>query len=217
MIKTQKLTPEVYYNHSRDFQLLGRLFDVVLNDVKTSQDTIYDIPSASSINSEELELLAYTLGFKSKHNYPINQLRAICGSLSEILKWKGSDKSIMYALNALISSQGISEEVTIEKDAEDINNLRIFIPKSLKDINLFKDLLDYILPAGITCEIINHSAIELGASTNVGSSDIFIDAYKKSYETSTVMPYGEQENELYNGVGRIDNAVAVPYDSEIDN
>lgn len=30
MIKVQNLTPDIYYNRSRDFQFIGRLYDVVL-------------------------------------------------------------------------------------------------------------------------------------------------------------------------------------------
>ena len=29
MIKTQELTPEVYYKKSRDFQILGRIYDII--------------------------------------------------------------------------------------------------------------------------------------------------------------------------------------------
>ena len=38
MIKLQNLTPEVYYKESRVFQFIGRLYDIVLNSVKTETD-----------------------------------------------------------------------------------------------------------------------------------------------------------------------------------
>ena len=44
MIKLRNLTPDVYYNESRDFQFIGRLFDVVLNSVKTEADLLYNVP-----------------------------------------------------------------------------------------------------------------------------------------------------------------------------
>ena len=40
MIKLQDMTPDVYYNQSRDFQFIGRLYDIVLNSVKTNADLI---------------------------------------------------------------------------------------------------------------------------------------------------------------------------------
>ena len=41
MIRLQDMTPSVYYDQSRDFQFIGRLFDVVLNSVKTNADMVY--------------------------------------------------------------------------------------------------------------------------------------------------------------------------------
>ena len=38
MIKLQDYTPDIYYSESRDFQFIGRLFDLVLNYVKTNVD-----------------------------------------------------------------------------------------------------------------------------------------------------------------------------------
>ena len=51
MIKLQDYTPEVYYKQSRDFQFLGRLYDVILNAVKTNSDMIYAVPSADAAGS----------------------------------------------------------------------------------------------------------------------------------------------------------------------
>ena len=227
MIKVKNLVPEVYYDHSRDFQLIGRLYEIVFNYLKTNSDTIYDIPSAASINSEELELLATTLGFQSKHNYPVNQLRAICGSLSEILKNKGTLKSIEQALNALLRAEDITDIPTVFKDRDDdgnyLQNISIYIPSQLKDLNLFKDLLEYILPAGITFTISHHSLKELQEeSISIvdnpwdNSWNVYL---KKSSETSFVPRYtdasGQDAVELSDRKGgRNDNTIVVPYEED---
>jgi hypothetical protein len=44
LLQTQKFTPRVYYEQSRDFQLLGRLFDVVMNSVKANAEMLYSLP-----------------------------------------------------------------------------------------------------------------------------------------------------------------------------
>ena len=46
MIKLQELTPSVYYEQSRDFQFIGRLYDIVLNYIKTNADNLIRYQSA---------------------------------------------------------------------------------------------------------------------------------------------------------------------------
>ncbi len=150
MIQLQNYTPEVYYNHSRDFQFIGRLYDVVLNSVKTNTDLLYSIRNDANFNSKLVDLLAMTLGFKSKHHYNTQQLIALCSVFPSILKNKGNIKAVRLAGQALLNAEGIAEPF----DCEMINNtLYLFVPRRLSDLNLFYDLLDYILPAGIVCEI----------------------------------------------------------------
>ena len=74
MIRLQDLTPDVYYRKSRDFQFIGRLYDVVLNSVKTNADLINILPVSSLQQDQKLtELLLLTLGFQSKHKYNLVQ------------------------------------------------------------------------------------------------------------------------------------------------
>ena len=221
MIRVRDLTPEVYYDHSRDFQLLGRLYELIFNYIKTNSDTIYYIPSASSINSEELELLAYTLGFKSKHDYPINQLRAVCGSISQILKNKGTLISVEQALKALLRAEEIKDNPTVLKDRDDLGNplpsIKIYIPEKLTDINLFKDLLEYILPAGITYSIVNNSLL-----TTTGETDVRTAMHLKNLANNKLQPIETQVSSSISkysdpfniglsdtGPGRIDNTLIV--------
>lgn len=223
MIKTKNLVPDIYYDHSRDFQLIGRLYELIFNYIKTNSDTIYNIPSASTINSEELELLAYTLGFKSKHDYPISQLRAVCSCMSEILRNKGTNQSILSALNACLRAENILEQPTLRKEKDDEGNytggLELFVPSSLKDLNLFEDLLDYILPAGVSVSIIKHSLLEgIGKVSNTNTVDIQASVYKESYMTSFVPTFEQGEDIIQSDIegGRHDNTVVVPYDENAD-
>ena len=151
MIKLQELTPSVYYEQSRDFQFIGRLYDIVLNYVKTNADNLYTLPIGKNMGEKLLNLLAFTLGFQSKHQYNSKQLLAICSVLPLILKHKGSLDAILIAVNSILYAEGINQALDYEfKD----NNLVLYLSPDLSDLTLLKDIMIYILPAGIGCDMI---------------------------------------------------------------
>ena len=80
MIKTQKLTPEVYYKESRDFQFFGRLYDVLFNYLKTETDLIRSFPLNNTQNTIFAELILKTLGFRNLREYQLDQLLAVAKS-----------------------------------------------------------------------------------------------------------------------------------------
>lgn len=220
MIEVKNLVPEVYYNHSRDFQLIGRLYEIIFNYLKTEEDSIYNIPLSESSPDDLLLLMSYTLGFKSKHNYPLNQLRGLCNCFSEIIRNKGNITSIKYALNALLRVENIDEEAEVfanyDVNGLPINSIIIYIPSSLKDINLFKDLLDYIMPVGFSYTIYRHSLLSDVEQTNLTTSSDYTPTSLKTFKTSYI-PGHQSEVELSDiKGGRIDNTLVVPYDSEAE-
>lgn len=151
MIKLQELTPSVYYEQSRDFQFIGRLYDIVLNYIKTNADNLYTLPIGKNMDEKLLNLLAFTLGFQSKHHYNSKQLLAICSVLPLILKHKGSLNAILIAVNSILYAEGINQALDYEfKD----NNLVLYLSPDLSDLTLLKDIMIYILPAGIGCDMI---------------------------------------------------------------
>ena len=151
MIKLQDLTPRVYYEQSRDFQFIGRLYDIVLNYVKTNADNLYTLPIGKNMDEKLLNLLAFTLGFQSKHHYNSKQLLAICSVLPLILKNKGSLNAILIAVNSILYAEGINQALDYEFKN---NNLVLYLSQDLSDLTLLKDIMIYILPAGIGCDMI---------------------------------------------------------------
>ena len=151
MIKLQELTPSVYYEQARDFQFIGRLYDIVLNYVKTNADNIYTLPIGKNMDEKLLNLLAFTLGFQSKHHYNSKQLLAICSVLPLILKHKGSLNAILIAVNSILYAEGINQALDYEFQN---NNLVLYLSPDLSDLTLLKDIMIYILPAGIGCDMI---------------------------------------------------------------
>ena len=151
MIKLQELTPSVYYEQSRDFQFIGRLYDIVLNYIKTNADNLYTLPIGKNMDEKLLNLLAFTLGFQSKHHYNSKQLLAICSVLPLIFKHKGSLNAILIAVNSILYAEGINQALDYEfKD----NNLVLYLSPELSDLTLLTDIMIYILPAGIGCDMI---------------------------------------------------------------
>lgn len=153
MIRLQKLVPSVYYNHSRDFQFIGRLYDLVLNAVKTNADLLYNLPLNDDSDDRWLDLTSTTLGLELKNYYNVKQLKAICGSFAEVIKNKGNLQSIEKACNILMHAEGIPETVYIEQ-SEDLTELIVHVSNKLSDTALLRDLLTYILPAGTSCRIV---------------------------------------------------------------
>ena len=188
MIKLQNLTPEVYYKESRDFQLLGRLFDLVLNAVKTDTDLLYNLPLSTNSDEKLLELLALTLGFKPKHQYNARNLKAVCSVFSEILRNKGSIKAIKIACEALFNSMDISQQLDYDfTKGKDNTELNLYIAQDFGDITLLNDLLSYILPAGMSCNIIREFHILDDSNTNLGISDVLTKSKINTTETSKVV------------------------------
>jgi len=156
MISIKNQVPNIYYDASRDFQILGHLYEVVLNYVKTNADMLYLLPNGIEEDTRATELLATTLGFKLRRNYDKEQLAALVSIFPQILKTKGTIAAIDLAGNALVKASGVPGEFSTELEN---HVLTIKIPIELSDITLFVDLLPYILPFGIRVSIVRSTVI----------------------------------------------------------
>ncbi len=171
MINIKNQLPDIYYDASRDFQILGHLYEVVLNYVKTNADMLYLLPNGIEEDTRATELLATTLGFKLRRNYDKEQLAALVSIFPQLLKIKGTKRAIILAGNALVKASGVPGAFDC-----DLNNkshiLTIKIPIELSDITLFLDLLPYILPFGLRTTIIRTTAIPQQTSLPVGTASV---------------------------------------------
>ena len=181
LIKFQDLTPEVYYKRSRDFQYIGRLFDLVLNNAKMNIDIISSLPLNPDMDPRLLDLLAFTLGFKSKHEYNTKQLAALCSIFPFVLRNKGSKLAIETACNALLNAEGITKEASIEVSNQTVS---IFLPSELSDLNLLKDLLNYILPAGMSCSLVQEATLVPPSSTTLVNYQDYVVNYTNTSKES---------------------------------
>lgn len=178
MIKLEELTPKVYYKQSRDFQFIGRLYDLVLNSIQTNTELTNYLPLDRNTDQQLLNLAAFTLGFKLKHNYNIAQLTALCNVFSYALKNKGNIKSIVSVCDAVLNAEGIRSSTTYALNG---TNIILYLPSTLTDITLLRDLLDYILPAGMSCTFVKETVASINAiDTATGTSDDIVKYIIKS-------------------------------------
>jgi hypothetical protein len=169
MINIKNQVPGIYYEASRDFQILGHLYEVVLNYVKTNADMLYLLPNGIEEDTRATELLATTLGFKLRRNYDKAQLAALVSIFPQLLKIKGTLKAVTLAGDALVKASGVPGMFASEiKD----HVLIIKIPIELSDITLFIDLLPYILPFGLRVEIVRNTVIKHELTTSVGATSV---------------------------------------------
>lgn len=147
MIKTINLVPEVLYSRSRDFQFLGRSFDVVFNYAKMNIDLMSGLPLSANTDDSMMLLVSKTLGFETRHQYNSQDLKNICSVFIDLVRNKGTKSAIERAVRTLMNAQNISGTPKVNVDRTN-HVLRIYVPYGLKDLVLLEDLFDYILPAG---------------------------------------------------------------------
>lgn len=169
MINIKNQVPSIYYDASRDFQILGHLYEVVLNYVKTNADMLYLLPNGIEEDTRATELLATTLGFKLRRNYDKAQLAALVSIFPQLLKIKGTLKAVNLAGDALVKASGVPGMFASEiKD----HVLTIKIPIELSDITLFVDLLPYILPFGLRVSIVRNTVVKHELTTSIGTTSV---------------------------------------------
>lgn len=158
VIRLQNETPEVYTEQSRDFQLLCRVYDCVINSVKFDVDSIKKISSTRDIRATLLPLLQTKLGFFSNSIMSDEALRTILEAFPLIIKKKGSLSAINDIINLYLKVLDLRIPVIITRTEEETQLYNITVPKHTIVIglntsfqsssSLFRDLLSYVMPAG---------------------------------------------------------------------
>jgi hypothetical protein len=182
MIKIQNSVPSVYYNSSRDFQLIGHLFDLVLNALKTDADLLFNLPFSTNSDDQLLDLMTYTFGLNlDKSRYTSKQLRAICSVAPQMMKAKGSIKAVDLLCTALMHADGL-EDLYVIQPSEDNTSLNIYLSPLASCRDIILEILPYILPAGMIFNITitsKHNELKTKDITNL-QDKVLINFYKNS-------------------------------------
>ncbi len=171
MIKIQESVPSIYYNSSRDFQLLGHLFDLVLNSTKTEADLLFNLPLSTNSDDQLLDLMTFTLGLRlNKAKYTSKQLRAICSVAPKMMRLKGSSKAIELLCTALMradSAEGTFSLMLNEAQTE----LTVYITSYATCRDALQEVLPYILPAGMNFKIKEAAGLAYNTTTSIQMLD----------------------------------------------
>lgn len=167
MIKVHKSIPEAYYENSRDFQLLGRVNEVLYNYLLMNSNLVNNNNVSNDTLLDMINLILYSLGFYGEHDYPNTNLLILASVFKTIMKIKGTKAAIEYCIDILFKSQNIKSEYNLKigtliksfrtSELDDNGNeyqyLELYLPSDVKDTVLIEDLFEYILPAGFIYNI----------------------------------------------------------------
>ena len=171
VFRIQENTPEVYTNTSRDFQLIGRLYDCIINGIKFDTDSILDIIDTTSIDSKLLKLLQTKIGFFTSKEVTDDDLRYVLKAFPIIVKNKGSLKGIKQAVSVFLKLKHIKAKVSVDvfnKYGTHPYVVQINLNVPYTDTILLDEILKYVLPTGYV--------VAYSFYNDIGKFDSVIDA-----------------------------------------
>lgn len=135
MIRYQEMVPDFYIEKSRDFQVLCRLYDFVLNGLKYNIDSMESLTDTRRVKDTVLPLLGDKLGIYDRDAYSNRQMLE---ALPIAIKYKGSLKSINILLNAFLDSMDIFNSALVlhSKDEESAAEISEILNREIKPFSL---------------------------------------------------------------------------------
>lgn len=164
LIRTQNNVPSIYVDESRDFQILARLYDCVLNGVKYDIDSIKNILDTDRCGSSLLDALCNKVGFKHKYDIAEEDLRYIIKAFPTIIKNKGSLLGIKQCIYVFMKMNNINTNIYVEVD-NTVYEVRVGIEHFYTDTRILNELFKYVLPTGYNVEYIFYSSTNTSMST----------------------------------------------------
>lgn len=168
LIRVQDNVPECYENESRDFQLIGRLYDCVVNGVKFDIDTMLNLTDTLKCNQCVLQLLQTKLGFFSDAVLTNTELRYTLSAFPTIIKNKGSLRGIKQAVYVFLKANHLTSSAMIsitQKDDVNPYSIVIGINAPIMSTTLLDEIFRYILPTGYTVSYLFY--------TNISGDELF--------------------------------------------
>lgn len=205
MITTERQTPSAYSNESRDYQLFGHLFDFIFNNAKINIDSMLNYPLSKNTDKRFLDLVVRTLGFFTKHEYSYKDLLSVASAFKEMMRIKGTIESIRIAVTVLLYAQGLDTTVYVFPNEY---NTEIYIPVRLDDKTILEDILDYILPAGITYSIFSVNLSENSMNEEIQFQDTMHKTMLTTAQISTRLSITE-DGSVVGSTSSFENGIVV--------
>ena len=170
LFRVQTNTPRVYYNESRDFQVLGRLYDCVINGVKYDIDSMSYLTDSRKIRARVLQLLQTKLGFLTKKEYNDHDIRYVLRAFPVMLKNKGTILAVQQAVNVFLKLNKIKSAIKVWYVSEDSvvygteiddHTIIVGLNSAFRNFDLLYEMLWYLLPTGFGFYFYYYSDIDV--------------------------------------------------------
>lgn len=166
MIRTQNKVPDYYVEKSRDFQVLCRILDFLLNSTKYNSESILRLTDTERAKDTVLPLIGDKFGIYDKDAY---SMREMLDALPCALKYKGSLHAVLTLVNAFLDSMDIFDYATVyvaknKASADEISSIlnRKVLPYSiiiilssypnLTKLKILDTYLKMVIPTGVHLE-----------------------------------------------------------------
>lgn len=170
MFRIQDNVPEVYINESRDFQLISRLYDILFSGTKYDIDSMVNVLDATLIKDSMIQLLCTKVGFFPRFDIDSNVLKYIIASFPYILKYKGSQKGIEFAVNAVLKAENNPDAIgqpyvpIVKKKTTTGRNQAEYTVYIYTTIQLYnklalEEVLRYVMPIGCDYQILQYNVV----------------------------------------------------------
>ena len=171
--------PDSYTHNSRDFQMMCNVVDYINGSINHYSDSMTSVLSAKHCPTSLLMLLKKKLGFLSGDYLDAEALRSILQVFPILLKNKGSIKGIQLAILIFIKYLHIGDTYDVQiissNDSRNSPNsylVKIGLPVKVDDVRLLKDLLEYVIPAGMNIKFSTQENLLSGESNFVSNDTL---------------------------------------------
>lgn len=146
--RLQDNLPEIYSCASRDFQLMERLYDALLNGTRHQAYSMLGIIDTQHCRSNLLPLLRIAVGFISTATYPDRVLRTLIAAFPALIKRKGQLGCVRLAVQIYLKAFGGNGDVETEYDQVS-GTLKIVILSTPVEVNALSSWVKFFAPTGL--------------------------------------------------------------------
>ena len=156
LFKLEENVPDVYVEMSRDFQLLCRVYNILVNSNIITQSKIRQQLNIEQIDDKLLKLLAGRLGFSSDNYIPTKVMRSILLQFPFMIKNKGTKVGIEQAIRSVIKQTSRVNSVYVSDITIATGEIKVTVKSDdagAVDMSYLSNVLKYVVPIGYTVTI----------------------------------------------------------------
>ena len=156
LFKLEENVPDVYVEMSRDFQLLCRVYNILVNSNIITQSKIRQQLNIDQIDDKLLKLLAGRLGFSSDNYIPTEVMRSILLQFPFMIKNKGTKVGIEQAIKSVIKQTSKVNSVYVSDITIATGEIKVIVESddaNAVDMSYLSNVLKYVVPVGYTVNV----------------------------------------------------------------